>query len=199
MPRDLGSQVQNRFADMEGIPALQTERLKLRAFLPADAGMVQKLVSVFEIADMTMSIPHPYEEGYAETWIRGHQSAFGAGRSVTFAITLKGEEALIGSISLMSIEPRHQAELGFWIGVPFWGNGYCTEAARRVVEYAFIDLRLERLHADCFLRNPASAKVIEKIGFESEGIRRKHLKKWSKFEDLSLYGYLKTDWSQGNS
>ena len=180
------------------IPTLKTERLFLRPFTIADATMVQSLAGAFEIADTTLTIPHPYEDGLAESWIKLHLPAFEAMRAVTFAITLGEEKSVMGAISLMSIESGHQAELGYWIGVPFWGKGYCSEAAKRIIEYSFFNLGLERVHAGCLTRNPASAKVIEKNGFSLEGLRREHIKKWGVYEDLNIYGLLKNDWMATN-
>ncbi len=89
----------------------------------------------------------------------------------------------------------HRAELGYWIGEPFWNHGYCTEAARAFLDYAFGAVGLVRVHASHFSRNPASGRVMRKIGMKYEGCRRCHAKKWDKLEDLDLYGILKEEWS----
>ncbi len=176
------------------IPTLETNRLVLRAFTEADATRVQKLAGAFEIADTTLAIPHPYEDGLAKPWISQHEALFASGRTLTLAIIRKDGNNLMGAISLMSMAPGHQAELGYWIGVPYWGNGYCTEAARRVVAYAFTELALERIHAAVLSRNPASSTILEKVGFISEGVRRSHVEKWNKLEDLKVYGLLRREW-----
>ena len=88
-----------------------------------------------------------------------------------------------------------QAELGYWIGKPFWGRGYCTEAAQALLRYAFTELGLVRVHSCHFARNPASGRVMQKIGMVKEGCRRQHVKKWDKLEDLELYGVLKQEWA----
>ena len=84
--------------------------------------------------------------------------------------------------------------MGYWVGKPFWGRGYCTEAGRAVLEYAFRQLGLLRVHACFFARNPASGKVMKKLGMQPEGCRRGHVMKWGKLEDLELAGILKEDW-----
>ena len=140
-------------------PTLETSRLTLRPFDLADAADVQRLAGAKEVASTTLTVPHPYEDGMAEAWIGAHQETFEKGKDVTFAITLEKNGALIGAISLNSINREHQrAEIGYWIGVPYWNRGYCTEAARAVVRYGFEVLALERIYAHHFRRNPASGR-----------------------------------------
>ncbi|HEX5057622.1 MAG TPA: GNAT family N-acetyltransferase [Gammaproteobacteria bacterium] len=182
------------------IPRFETERLLLRPFNLSDAAEVKRLAGEFEIADTTLSIPHPYEDGMAEQWIGTHGKNFTAGQAVTFAVTERSAGRLAGAMSLIRIESGHQAELGYWIGKPFWNRGFCSEAAKEVVKYAFSNLGVIRLYANHLSRNPASGRVLRKLGFLHEGSRRQHIKKWDKFEDDELYGLLKTDWlKQGAS
>ncbi len=167
---------------------VETRRLRLRAFTPADASGVRRLAGAFEVADTTLNIPHPYQDGMAEAWFASQAAALLDGSGITWAITRLDDRALAGAISLMGIERSHQAELGYWIGVPYWGEGVCTEAGRAVVQHAFDALSLRRLHARCLSRNPASSRVLEKLGFRHEGTLRGHVRKWSVFEDVELYG-----------
>ncbi len=179
--------------DSNRITRLQTERLFLRAFELGDAGDVQRLVGDPEVALMTANIPHPYPDGAAEEWIAGHAAQFEAGELAPFAITLCAEGALIGSISL-DIDQRHaRAELGYWIGKPWWNHGYCTEAAQAVLHYGFDVLGLNRIHAWHFRRNPASGRVMLKIGMRHEGCLPQHVRRDGRFEDLESYGMLKRD------
>lgn len=174
-------------------PSLESDRLVLRGFRNADAAGVQRLAGAFEIADTTLTIPHPYEDGVAESWIARHRDAFQHRKGVTFAITLKSSSDLAGAISLMSIEASHQAELGYWVGVPYWGQGICTEAGKIVAGYAFSELGLVRLYARHLVRNPSSGRVLHKIGFLHEGTRKGHVKKWGKLEDVEDYGLMAGD------
>lgn len=178
---------------MTGIPTLNTERLLLRPFTLADAAEVTRLAGEYAIADTTLSIPHPYEDGMAAEWIGRHGEDFKAGRRVSFAITDRSDGRLLGAISLMNIQSGHQAELGYWIGKPFWNCGYCTEAGREVLKYAFSKLGLTRVYSNHLSRNPASGRVLRKLGFSHEGSRRRHVMKWGRFEDDELYGLLKED------
>ncbi len=156
--------------------------------------MVRRLAGNRAIAESTLNIPHPYEEGMAEEWIATHGPDYESGKSVHFAITHQETTELLGAISLMDVSIIHShAELGYWIGQPSWGQGYCTEAARAVIGFAFEILELDRIHACHFSRNPASGRVMQKIGMKKEGIQKGHIKKWGRFEDLVLYGLMKYD------
>ena len=139
------------------IPTIETERLILRPFCLNDAPDVQRLAGDRAVADTTISIPHPYRDGMAEEWIRGHREEFKSGQAVTFAIAIKQEGYLVGAIGLREITKDHQATLGYWIGKPFWNHGLCTQAGRAILEYAFMDLGLVRINASHLTRNPASA------------------------------------------
>ncbi len=175
-------------------PTLTTTRLVLRPFRLDDASDLQRLAGEWAIADTTLGIAHPYEDGMAEEWIATHEAFLARGEKMSFAITRQEDDALIGAISLMSIEPGHQAELGYWVGVPFWNAGYCTEAGRAVLQYAFRELGLQRVHASHLTRNPGSGRVMQKLGMRYEGTRRRHVCKWGQFEDAELYGILADEW-----
>ena len=174
-------------------PTLETERLVLRPFEPGDASRVQLLAGEREIAATTVRIPHPYEDGMAEDWIATHQDDFEKGVSVNFAITLKDTSELVGAIGLMLNRDHENAEMGYWIGKPYWNHGYCTEAARAVLHYAFAELRLNRVFAHHFSRNTASGRVMQKLGMRHEGRRRQHVKKWGQFIDSEMYGILRNE------
>ena len=179
---------------MKEIPILETERLVLRPFGLHDAVEVQRLAGDRAIADTTLNIPYPYKDGVAEEWISKHQDTFAKEQGVTFAVTRKSDGSLVGAISLMNIAKGHQAELGYWIGKPYWNYGFCTEAGQTILQYAFTELALLRVHACHMTRNPASGRVMEKLAMLYEGVRRKHARKWDKCEDLELYGILENDW-----
>ena len=153
-------------------PVLETERMILRSFGITDAKDVQTLAGHREVASTTYNIPHPYEDGMAETWISTHEDTFMQGKGVAYAMTLKEDDRLIGTISLMGLIIGHKAELGYWVGVPYWGNGYCTEAGKAILEYGFNELDLNRVHASYFSRNPASGRVMEKLDMSYEGTQR---------------------------
>lgn len=177
-------------------PRLTTERLVLRPFTLADAAEVQRLAGAFEIADTTLTVPHPYEDGMAEQWIESLASGFAEGRLVVYAVTLRTSGDLCGAAGL-NLEPAHAlAELGYWIGVPYWGAGYATEAARALVGHGFAHLGLNRVQARYLVRNPASGKVMRKLGMTCEGTLRQAIRKWGRFEDAALYAVLAGEWRE---
>jgi [ribosomal protein S5]-alanine N-acetyltransferase len=174
-------------------PGLLTERLRLRPFSLTDAAEVQRLAGDPSIADTTLNVPHPYLDGAAKAWIETHAPEFAAGRLATFAIALLDGGALVGSIGLVIDAGSGRAELDYWVGRPYWGRGYATEAARAVVQYGFEELRLGRIYATAMTRNPASIRVLEKIGMREEGVLRGHVTKWGRREDLVVLGMLADD------
>ena len=180
---------------MKEYPALTTERLLLRGFTLNDAKEVQKLAGDRDVASSTLNIPHPYPDRAAEEWISTHREKFEKGSGVVFAITTKDSpHELVGAISL-EIEILHQrAELGYWVGRPYWNKGYATEAAKALLKYGFEELTLNRIYSNHFTRNPASGRVMQKIGMKYEGCLHEHIKKWDVFEDVEMYGVLKKEY-----
>lgn len=174
---------------------LQTERLILRPFTLADSKRVQQLAGAYEIADTTGHMPHPYEDGMAEEWISENEREFSAGESATFALTLRESGEVIGAIGLIIQSNHRRAEMGYWLGLPYWGQGYMTEAARALLRYAFDRLNLNRVYASHFSRNPASGRVMQKAGMTYEGTLRGHFIRWTEPEDLVYYGIQKSEWA----
>jgi [ribosomal protein S5]-alanine N-acetyltransferase len=178
---------------MSSQPSLLTARLRLRPFTLEDASDVQRLAGDRAVADTTLSVPHPYPDGAAEEWIETHAAGFAAGRQANFAITLREGGLLVGAIGLVIDAGFGRAELGYWMGRPYWGQGYATEAAGEVVRYGLEELRLERIFATAMARNPASIRVLEKVGMMREGSLRGHVIKWGRREDLAVLGLLAED------
>lgn len=175
-------------------PELKTKRLLLRPFELSDSDRVRKLAGERVIADKMLVIPHPYKKGMAKEWISAHQKKFESGEVVHFAIALNSSRELIGAIGL-NIEKRYnRAELGYWIGKEYWNNGYATEAARAVLDFGFRQLKLNKIASSHFARNPASGKVMRKIGMKKEGFRKEHVVKWGEYEDLVDYAILRKEW-----
>lgn len=174
---------------------LRTERLLLRSFRRSDIPQIVRLAGAREVAATTLRIPHPYTESDADCFLSAFEAECRRGRAAVFAITLNDGAELCGSVGL-HIEAAHaRAELGFWIGVPYWGRGYATEAARAVVKYGFETLKLHRIYASHFKDNLASRRVLLKLGMRSEGCARHHIEKWGQFIDLENYGLLATEYA----
>jgi RimJ/RimL family protein N-acetyltransferase len=146
------------------IPALKTARLVLRAPIHSDVAAIVALAGDRCVAENTARIPHPYAATDAVAVIAAINQKTG---EMVFAIEL--DRALIG---MCGLDPRPDgAELGYWLGVSFWGRGYATEAVRAVIDYAFAELGHEALQSGARVSNPASRRVLEKCGFQWTGVQ----------------------------
>lgn len=180
-------------------PTLTTERLTLRPLDFDDVPTVTRLAGERAVASTTLNIPHPYGEDDARKWIGSHAEDFEAGQSVAWGITLTESGELIGCVSLR-LQPEHdRAELGYWIGTPHWGHGYATEACHAALAYGFEARDLARIQAHYLSRNPASGRVMEKLGMKHEGKLRKHIKKSGEMEDIEIRGILREEWEATGS
>ena len=174
-------------------PTLTTERLVLRPLDLSDAPTVQRLAGDKDIASTTRLIPHPYPPGMAEQWIGSLPELYQRAEMINWGIAMDGG-LLLGTIRLTLNPVDNHAEMGYWVGKPYWNNGYCTEAARAVVAYGFEQLDLERIYANYLARNPASGRVLAKLGMVQEGLLRRHRRKFGRYEDLTVCGILRSEW-----
>ena len=180
---------------MLSIPNLETERLRLRQLSLKDETLIQKYASDRKIADTTISIPHPYPDDGAKQYIQQKIAEFTTGYSITLAIESKLKHKLIGVIGLRDIDSEHSlAELSFWLAAQVWGKGYMSEAIKPVIDFGFKTLSLNRIYAYHMVRNPASGRILQKNGFQSEGLLRQRVRKWGIFEDVMLLSILRRDW-----
>lgn len=142
---------------------LETERLVLRAPCLEDAKAIAVLANDRRVAENTARIPHPYRVADASQWISAANMQAG---ERTLLITRNG--VVIGACGL---ELRDDMpEIGYWLGVPYWGKGYATEAVRALIDHAFDELGHETLVAGARVTNPASRRVLEKCGFQWSGV-----------------------------
>ncbi len=165
-------------------------RLTLRPFQRSDAAPMLPLIGDFAIADTTARIPHPYTAQDADAFL----SMLEADPAKPIAcITLTATGQLIGAVGL-DLEPAHnRAELGYWIGRPFWNQGYASEAAAAMLAHAFTALRLNKVCAHHYTRNPSSGRVLEKIGMRRQGLLTAHMKRWDRYEDCVAYGLTRAE------
>ncbi|CAG9621247.1 Putative ribosomal N-acetyltransferase YdaF [Sutcliffiella rhizosphaerae] len=176
---------------------METENLILRRLQLDDAERVEELASDYELAKTTLYIPHPYPKGSAVDFIKKVWQGEETGL-VTFAIVEKESKSLIGVININQTLAFKRGELGYWIGRPYWGKGYGTEAAKAVMEYGFEELQLNKVFAGAFAENPGSWRIMEKIGMKHEGIWRQHGMRDGKFIDLTYYGLLREEYEESN-
>jgi RimJ/RimL family protein N-acetyltransferase len=170
-------------------PVLSSERLTLRTIGEKDLGEIIHLLSDYETVWMLTYAPWPYTVQDAMQWVNHVNGMCMASMGCFWGIH-DGENAFIGTAGL-SIFPEHEkAELHYWLGKAYWGQGYGTEIAQRVIDYAFEHLKLNRLEVNHMVRNVRSQHVIEKCGFRLEGTLRSYVKRFNQFEDVKLYGLL---------
>ena len=157
------------------IPVLETERLILRAPRFEDAEAIATLVNDRRIAENTLRIPHPYALADAQAFLTAANTGDG---EIAFLICTQGTTALgttalgatvLGCCGIAKLDGR-TPEIGYWLGVPFWGKGYATEAARAVIDHAFGELGYDTLLAGARVSNPASRRVLQKCGFQWTGV-----------------------------
>lgn len=169
---------------------LQTDRLTLRPYSEADIPELLPLIGTREVAATTLRIAHPYTEQDAKAFLELAKDP----DKLWLAIVLRSDGRQIGGMGLRIDQQHKHAELGYWLGVAYWGSGYATEAAREMVRYGFEDLDLHRIFATHFKHNPASGRILKKIGMRYEGCQREHLLKWAQFVDSEMYGILRPEW-----
>ena len=167
-----------------------TKRLVLRMFRESDAETVAELCNSYNIYKNTLYLPYPYSKECALSWIENHLDNFNSNKSYEFAITDKETGQLYGAIALSNNQHFNNGEIAYWIGEKFWGNGYATEASKAILEFAFTEKKYHRVFARHFASNPASGRVIEKLGMVKEGVLIDHGMKEERYEDLVFYGIL---------
>lgn len=166
----------------------------LRPFRKGDEASLQRNINNKRIYKYTLTVPYPYTKKNANDWIKNCLNDFKNKKrdKVRFAIIKNNE--VIGSVGFHDFKiknQKHKAELGYWLTEQYWGKGIMTEAVKLVTKYGFEKLKLKRIYACCFEPNKASAKVLEKAGFQYEGKMRKAVIKDGKYYDELIYAKLK--------
>jgi RimJ/RimL family protein N-acetyltransferase len=146
-------------------PVLETERLILRSPRLADAKAIAALANDRRIAANTLRIPHPYSLADAQAFLTAAEAAED---EIVFLVTAR-DGAVLGCCGIAKLDGE-TPEIGYWLGVPFWGKGFATEAARAVIDHAFGTLGHEVLLGGARVSNPASRRVLEKCGFQWTGV-----------------------------
>ena len=146
------------------VPVLATARLVLRAPRRSDVKAIVRFAGDRRVAENTARIPHPYRSEDAEQFIAAVNKREG---EACFVIMLECAPIGVCSVDLREDGP----EVGYWLGVPYWGRGFATEAVRALIDHAFGDLEHETLISGARVTNPASRRVLEKCGFQWTGVR----------------------------
>lgn len=165
--------------------------VKIRKLTAEDAEAMAKLANNIKIAEnLRDGFPHPYTLSDARTFIEKFKDQ---DQTFIFAIEYNGEYA--GNIGLVPETDvyRKSAELGYFIGEPFWNKGITTEAIKHICEFAFQNLDIIRIHCGVYEYNKASQRVLEKSGFEKEGVFKKAIFKKSRIWDEVRYAKVKPE------
>lgn len=173
---------------------LATERLQLRPLAPVDAPRIQLLAGDEAVSATALGIPYPLTAEDASVWVQEAQTGWASGRDYVFALIDKAEGIMIGSAALTVNPESKRADLGYWLGRAWWGQGYATEAASRLIQFGFEELRLNRIYANHNGGNFASGRVMQKIGMKYEGTLREHVWHRGRFVDLIYYGLLRSEY-----
>ena len=166
------------------------ERVILRRLRMSDADAITEYCKDLMLSRYTQNIPYPYKKKDA-VWFVNHCAKEWKNKT-GFVYAIEFQKKPIGVISLY---PRgsDSAEMGYWVGRPYWGQGVTTEAAKLVLKEGFNLLKLHKIYATHHPKNPASGKVMQKIGMKYEGLLREHVKAKGKYWDLCYYGILRKE------
>jgi len=171
------------------LPILETQRLRLEPLAAGDAAFIFPLMADHEVMAF-WDVPEIDDPDVVADVVEGHVGEMTAGRAVYWAIRTLGENAFIGTCDLSEIDRRHKrAEVGFMLGRDSWGNGYAQEAMSAVMSFA-ASSGLRRLLARTHLGNRRSDSLLEKLGFEEEGILRGFVERDGERRDCRLFGVL---------
>ena len=179
---------------MHSLPAINTDRLYLRKPLAEDISHIVTHANNPKVANMTLNMPYPYHTDDAIQWIAMANKGIEDKSHVIFAITNSADNAFMGGIGLRVNERFNRAELGFWLGEPFWNQGYMSEAVPAVIKFGFRELKLHKIVARHLPNNPASGRVMIKNGMIKEGELKDHVRRKGKYLSLIQYRLTKPEY-----
>ncbi len=172
-----------------------TERLILRPPTLKDAEDIVENVNDLSVSRYLALVPYPYSVKDARDFIKLRRKK-AKHNPYNFGIVLKQTGKIIGMVGLRSLDKFvRKADVGYWLGKKYWGHGIATEALEAIVKFAFLKMKLVRLQADVAIENKASAKLLKKVGFRKEGLKRKggRAKSTGKWHNTYLFGLVRSD------
>ncbi|MEG9298480.1 GNAT family N-acetyltransferase [Mangrovibacillus sp. Mu-81] len=175
------------------IKTLITERLILRPFTKSDAPKIQNLANNNEVADI-IGLPQPYLLEHALDWIKIQPEQFEKGTEFPLAITERGTDELMGTITLRVDTVNQKGELGYWMGRQYWGKGFATEAVKRMTLFGMEEVGLNRIWAAAISRNIGSITVLQRAGLQKEGLLKGDRLVSGTFEDIEIFGIVKEEY-----
>ncbi|MCE2473200.1 MAG: GNAT family N-acetyltransferase [Anaerolineae bacterium] len=172
---------------------LENETVLMRPLEARDSSAIQDLAAAPEIAANTF-VPHPYPPEAASEFIQKGQESWRSGEAYVFGIIDKSSQRFAGCMGIHPAPEHNRAEVGYWIGLPFWGRGLATAALRLLLQFGFETLKLNRVEAGHFDYNPASGRVMQKAGMRREGLRRQYVLHHEEYKDLVWYAIVREDY-----
>lgn len=172
------------------LPEIKKKKFTLRPFKESDVDFLQERMNNEEVVRNMSLINYPYTKKDAEEWVEKNLKTYQQKKPemINFVIDISGE--LVGSVGFSNFK-SHKAELGYWLAKDFWGKGIMTEATKEVSRFGFNELGLVRIYGYVFLRNTGSIRVLEKAGYEKEGLLKKYTEKNGKHIDAYIYARVK--------
>lgn len=173
---------------------LEAGLVRLRPLAAADHADILRYAVAKEIAANTF-VPRPYPPEAAAEFIRKTQDDRKNAVGFTFAVIEADSEDFAGCMGIHVNWDHKRADIGYWIGLPFWGRGLATAALRRLIQFGFDELRLNRIEAGHFVHNPASGRVMQKANMRYEGLRRGYCWHREAYKDLHWYAITQADYA----
>lgn len=175
-------------------PRIETERLVLRGPTETDLPHMPVVFNDPEIYAYTRNIPYPYGEDDAVAALLRYRRLAAAGEALTLFPECRETGEMIGLVVLILTPDEPKAELGYALGRAWWGKGFATEAASAAVGYAFASLGMDEVNAHAMVRNPASSRVLEKVGMRAVGIAEGLCKKDGEVFDAAGFAISRAAW-----
>ncbi len=192
----------------QALPVLQTKRLILRQITESvedgrdslefiNDYSVYRFWGLYDEKNDTNGRHRPKKKVKTDYHYKATMKEYKAGRELTWLMELKESGRVIGEIVLYDFKLKKQADIGYRISKRYWGQGFATEAGEAIVDFAFRDLKLERLQIRCFADNPGSVRIAEKLGFQKEGLIRKGVI-INVITDYYIFGLLREEYLKQN-
>jgi len=181
--------------DFEKFPVLKTERLILRELTPDDVDAIYAMRSDYEVTRLNIGSAYTSVD-QARMLIESILDNYQRENELRWAITLKnGDNTVIGMCGYNYWARRDfRGSIGYDLARTYWRQGIMTEAVRAIVQFGFEQMQLNRIEADASVENEASIRILEKLGFQHEGIEREQYFEGGEFHDLMLFSLLKRDY-----
>jgi [ribosomal protein S5]-alanine N-acetyltransferase len=178
---------------LANLPTIETERLLLRKITLNDASDMFEYASNPEVSEYTMWSTHTSIED-TKYFLKSLTKMYKRRELVDWGIVHKAEKKFIGTCGFVEWSMTHsRAEIGYALSARYWREGYMSEAVNAIIEFGFREMLLNRIVGRCEVNNIASARVMEKVGMQLEGILRQQLFVKGRYWDLKIYSILREE------